>query len=69
MLFPVAPRFARTIKRARHASKLSQNALARRAKVTQAYISELEAGSREPSLRVLRRLADALGVSPGVLMD
>lgn len=32
------------------------------------YISELERGRRNPSLRTLFRLADALGVDPGQLV-
>ena len=34
---------------------------------TAAYISRLEAGERQPSIRVLRKLADELGVDPHYL--
>ena len=41
----------------------SQAELARRAKVTDAYIAQLETGVRSnPSLEILQRLARALGV-------
>ncbi len=39
---------------------LTQAALARRAGLSRAYLAQIEAGAREPSLAVLRRLAAAL---------
>jgi transcriptional regulator with XRE-family HTH domain len=36
--------------------------MAKRAKVTQGYVAQLEAGQKTPSLAVLRRIAKALGV-------
>src|SRR5947207_788578 len=44
----------------------SQRRLAR-VGYTAAYISRLEAGERQPSIRVLRKLADELGVDPHYL--
>ena len=42
---------------------LTREQLARKAKVTTAYVSMMEAGKRKnPSLAVLQRLAKALGV-------
>jgi transcriptional regulator with XRE-family HTH domain len=47
----------------RHARGLTQEQLARRAKVSRGYIADLEAGHRKnPSVPVLKRLAKALGV-------
>lgn len=47
----------------REAKGLTQTDLARKAKVTQAYIAQLEAGlKRNPSLATLGRTARALGV-------
>ena len=44
--------------------------LAKKARVTEFYISQLETGLREnPSLPVLQRLAKALGVSVGELLE
>jgi transcriptional regulator with XRE-family HTH domain len=44
--------------------------LAKKAKVTTAYVSMIEAGKRKsPSLAVLRRLARALGVPVGELLE
>ena len=41
---------------------LTQQALADRAGISKPYLSQLEAGKRQPSLAVLRALAAALGV-------
>jgi transcriptional regulator with XRE-family HTH domain len=58
------PRIGARVKRWREARGLSQLALAKRAKVAQSYISELEAGTkgRRPGVVVLQRLARALDV-------
>ena len=49
--------------RLRESKGLTKRELARRAKVTEAYVSQLESGARRnPSLPVLKRLAKALGV-------
>ncbi len=51
------------IKKLRQSKGLTQVQLAKRAKVTQAYVAYLEAGEkRNPSLDTLKRLARALGV-------
>jgi transcriptional regulator with XRE-family HTH domain len=50
--------------------RLTQEELAKKVRVTKFYISQLETGLRgNPSLLVLRRLAKALGVSVGELME
>jgi transcriptional regulator with XRE-family HTH domain len=41
---------------------MSQAALAKRAKLTRAYVTRLEAGQQDPSLSTLNALAKALGV-------
>lgn len=48
---------------------LSQEAVARRAKMDRAYLSNLESGSRNPSVDVVDRLARALDTTPGQLLD
>ena len=53
----------RRILAARTAKRLSQEALAKKAKVSRIYVAMLETGARQsPSLPVLERLAKALGV-------
>ena len=52
-----------TIRRLRGETGLTQAQLAKRAKVTQGYIAQLEMGMKKnPSLDTLKRLAKALGV-------
>lgn len=58
------------LKRLREAQGLSQLKLAKRAKVGQVYISELEAGKkRNPGIETLRKLAKALRVNVGKLVE
>lgn len=57
------------LRRLREAKGLTQTELARRAKITDEYVSMLESGAKwNPSLMVLQRLAKALGVSVGELI-
>ena len=49
---------------AREAKKLTQAALAKKAKVSVSYVSMLERGLRVPPLETLEALAKALGVPP-----
>ena len=51
-----------TLRSIRERGGLTQVELARRAKVTQAYVAQLERGAKNPSLAILRRLAKALHV-------
>lgn len=53
----------------RRAKGLTQMIVARRAGLPQAAISGIETGRRDLSLRTLFRLARALGVTPGTLLD
>lgn len=53
---------------ARHAAGLSMRELAKRADVSQPFLSQVENGRSMPSLATLYRLAGALGVSPSTLM-
>ena len=52
----------------RMAADLSLRELSERAKVSNAYLSQLERGLHEPSFRVLRAIASALGVPLGPLL-
>jgi len=55
--------FGRYLKAQRQFSDLSLRELGRMTNLSNAYLSQLERGLHEPSLRVLRALADALGIS------
>ncbi|PHY22398.1 helix-turn-helix domain-containing protein [Caulobacter sp. BP25] len=48
----------------RKARGMSQEQLALDAGMKRAYLSDLERGTRNPSIRALERLANALGVQP-----
>ena len=58
------------LRAARQRKGMTQEQVARKAQVTPFYVSQLETGLRKnPSLPVLRRLARALGVSVGELLE
>ncbi|WP_315730712.1 MULTISPECIES: helix-turn-helix transcriptional regulator [unclassified Bradyrhizobium] len=56
------------IQELRRARELSQEELADRCQVHQTYLSGVETGKRNPSLLVLERIAEALGVDPEELL-
>jgi XRE family transcriptional regulator, master regulator for biofilm formation len=63
-------RIGRVLKRLREEKGLSQLALAKRAHVAQAYISEMEAGKkRNPGIETLRKIAKTLGVPVTELLE
>jgi transcriptional regulator with XRE-family HTH domain len=57
-------RFARNLRRLRNAAGLSQDDLAYEAGVSRSYLSQLEKGVFYASLKIIGRLADALGADP-----
>ena len=57
------------IKKLRAAKGLTQEALARNAKVSLGYIARLETGHHDPKLSTLRKLAKALGVPVSELLS
>jgi transcriptional regulator with XRE-family HTH domain len=56
--------FATNLRRLRHQKGLSQDDLAYEAEVSRSYLSQLEKGTYYASLKILGRLAEALGVEP-----
>jgi XRE family transcriptional regulator, master regulator for biofilm formation len=63
-------RLARMMKRTREARGINQAELAKKARVSQGYVSKLEAGAqRNPSIDILKRLARALGVPVTELLE
>lgn len=63
------PRFGRILYKARRLRGLSQKQLAIDAKVDPGYVSRIENGHRNPpSPRVITRIAEALQISPEILM-
>jgi putative transcriptional regulator len=57
------------LKALREEKGLSQAVLAKKAKITREYVNRLEAGRYDPTVGVLRRLAKALGVPVGKLLE
>jgi transcriptional regulator with XRE-family HTH domain len=57
------------VRRCRQAVGITQEQLAFAAEIDLTYVGGIERGKRNPSLLVLVRIADALGVEPTVLLD
>ena len=55
------------VRKHRELIRLSQDELADRAGLDRTYISGIERGRRNPTVRVLQRISDALGVDLDVL--
>ena len=66
---PTAKQIGMQLKQIRKAKGLSQTALARKARVSRAYVFRLEAGGSDPTVGVLQRLAKALGVPVTKLLE
>jgi transcriptional regulator with XRE-family HTH domain len=65
----LADKFAMNLKSERLRRKLSQEALATKARLSVSYISMLERRQRTPPLETLECLAKALAVSPTSLLE
>jgi len=57
------------LRKLREAKEMSQEALAKKAKITREYVNKLEAGRYDPTVGVLQRLAKALGVPVTELLE
>ena len=60
--------FATNLRRLRHERGLSQDDLAYEAEVSRSYLSQLVKGVFYASLKIMGRLAEALGVEPAELL-
>ncbi|KUO77058.1 MAG: hypothetical protein APF81_01090 [Desulfosporosinus sp. BRH_c37] len=56
------------IKFFRKSKRLTQEMLAEKVEVSSVYISYIERGSKVPSLELLERISNALGVNPALLL-
>lgn len=65
----VRRRLGLNVKRLREGLGLAQDELAHRAGVHRTYLSGVERGVRNPTVTVVERIASALGVSMGSLLD
>lgn len=59
---------AANLRRLRHAKKMTQEDMADRVGLSPRYIGSVERADASPSVTVLGRLAQALGVEPAVLV-
>lgn len=65
----IRQRLARNLRMLRAERQWSQEHVCFEAGLTQAYLSDLEKGARNPSIVVLEKLATVFGVPPARLLD
>lgn len=65
----ISSKLGQNLKRIRTKKKMSQGDIARALEVHRAYISGIESGKRNPTLATIEKLAGALGVSAGELLQ
>ena len=65
----IRKRLARNLRTLRKEKGLSQEAFADEAGIHRTYVSDLERGARNPSITLVDKLASALGVKAGRLLD
>ena len=68
-MLAVSVAFGQRLRELRTAHGVSQDQLARETGIHSTAVGRFEHGAREPRLRSILRLADGLGVKPGVLLD
>jgi transcriptional regulator with XRE-family HTH domain len=61
--------FARRLRQHRQAAALTQAALAKKARIARPYLTQLEGATKEPSIVTVAKLAKALGIKPGALLE
>jgi len=66
---PELTTFGQLMRQYRKAAGLSQEVLADRAEIHRTYIGGIERGERNPTLLMIYRLADALGIPPAKLLE
>lgn len=65
----IRERLAKNLRQLRQDKGWSQEAFADEAGLHRTYISDLERGARNPTVTVVEKLAAALSVTPGRLLD
>ena len=65
----IRERLAKNLRQLRQDKSWSQEAFADEAGLHRTYISDLERGARNPTIKVVDKLATALEVTPGRLLD
>ena len=62
-------RIGKRVATARKAAELTQEQLAAKVGISREYLARLEGGAHEPTLTTIVKVARALGVTPGSLID
>jgi len=65
----IVSEFGTVLRTYRIAKNMTQEQLSEKLDIVRSYICTLENGKRQPSLTMIFRLASALGIRPGELMD
>tara|TARA_R110002096_G_scaffold257381_1_gene450745 strand:+ start:67342 stop:67554 length:213 start_codon:yes stop_codon:yes gene_type:complete len=65
----IKKKFGQNVKRLRLMKNLSQEKFAFEADIHRTYVSDVERGIRNPTITVVEKLAKALNVTPGELLD
>ncbi|WP_076073062.1 helix-turn-helix domain-containing protein [Sphingomonas montana] len=65
----VRTRLGRNVRRLREAKGWSQEAFAHEADIHRTYVSDIERGSRNPTILIVEKLAQPLGVTAGELLS
>lgn len=65
----VRKRLGDNVRRLRREKGWSQEEFADRSSIHRTYVSDVERGARNPTITVVQKLADSLGVSAGTLLD
>lgn len=65
----IRQRLGRNVRQLREAKGWSQEDYADRAGIHRTYVSDIERGRRNPTITVVEKLAEPLGVSSGSLLD
>lgn len=57
------------LRKLRQTKRLTQDALAKKARISRVYVNNLEAGKYDPTVSVAKRIARALGVPVRELLE
>ena len=65
----IVDRLGKNLRQLRQDKGWSQEEFAHLAGIHRTYISDLERGARNPTIKIVEQLANALGVRAGMLLD
>ncbi len=65
----IRKRLGLNIRRLRREKGMSQEDFGFEAEIHRTYVSDIERGARNPTVTIVEKFAEALGVTPGYLLD